>query len=263
MFFTSGLTTLRMMEFANFIQGLTSLRIYCLGTVSKKFDDYLNLYADLKNKYESLQFLATPLNLRPAKAVHRSDWKDQIVEELFRNIDEIFQTGKLSASDLKRIATLIANFEVNHELDFCSTWSEACTSADTYEDLWHGLGDAVVDLLKSRNYDAAVVAAFKHLDGQLQNALGVSPHEYYGEKLINLAFAPNIGKLQLGTNESEQQGMRNFFSGANAVFRNSSAHRFTKHTDFSAHTIIYMVAMMADMVRSLRPKKRRRKLSDA
>ena len=182
---------------------------------------------------------------------------------MFRNLDAIFQAGKLTSADLKTIATLIANFEVNHETEFQSNWLNACTSKHAYVFLMDGLDDAVVDLLKDKQYDAAVVAAFKHLDSQLQKTLKVSPHDFFGEKLVNLAFAPNSGKLQLGTSESEQLGLRNFFSGANAIFRNPSAHRFVKYDEWSAHAIIYTVAMMEEIVRSFKPKNKRKKQSGA
>jgi uncharacterized protein (TIGR02391 family) len=249
MTFTYGSASLLLIFYSEFTKRLTTLRVYCLGRVSGKFEDYFNLYAYLGDSYLMLKVHAAPEQV--------GHWKDPIAEELFSNLDAIFRSGKLAPNDLETIANLIANFEDKHEIEFRERWLDACNSKEPYRFLSHGLDEAVTNLLKKNEYDAAVVAAFKHLDGQLQKALGVPPHEQYGEKLINLAFAPHSGKLQLGTSESEQLGLRNFFSGAYAIFRNPSAHRFVKYTAFSALTIINMVAMMEETVRSLKPKKKR------
>ena len=88
----------------------------------------------------------------------------------------------------------------------------------------------------------------------MQKLLGLSSHEIYGEDLINKAFAPNTGLLQLDTNPNEQIGLRNFVSGANAIFRNPSAHRFMQFENFEAATIVAMVAVMARIANQLAKK---------
>lgn len=113
------------------------------------------------------------------------------------------------------------------------------------------LFSAVSELLNDQHNDEAVLTSFKYLDSHLQKLLMLSPHENYGEDLINKAFAPNTGMLQLSTNPSEQIGLRNLFSGANATFRNPSAHRFMSFEDFDANTIVAMVAVMARIASQL------------
>lgn len=77
-------------------------------------------------------------------------------------------------------------------------------------------------------------------------------NEYYGEELINFAFSPKSGALQLQSHPNEQNGIRNFFSGANAIFRNPSAHRFVDYDDKTAEAIIAMVAMMANLASEIK-----------
>ena len=76
MIFTSGGAFLLITDYSDFAKSLTSLRIYCLGRVSQKFEDYFNLYANLKDRYQLLQWKVTPFETETEK-----DWKDPIAEE--------------------------------------------------------------------------------------------------------------------------------------------------------------------------------------
>lgn len=114
--------------------------------------------------------------------------------------------------------------------------------------------ETVASLMKSHNYDAAVVEAFKFLEEQLRSILQVSADEYYGEKLINMAFAQNDGKLQMGRGDSEQKALRNFVSGAYALFRNPAAHRQVRFDEFSASTITNMVVLICDIANTIKSK---------
>ena len=112
---------------------------------------------------------------------------------------------------------------------------------------------ATIDsLLGSQNYDAAMVEAFKFLEERLRTILQVPAEEYYGERLINYAFAQNDGKLQIGGGESEQRGLRNLVSGAYAVFRNPAAHRQAQFDEFSVSAVVNIVVLICDLAQSIR-----------
>ena len=102
-------------------------------------------------------------------------------------------------------------------------------------------------LLENEQYSEAVLNAFKYLDKHLQTLLDITDSNVYGEELINKAFAPSSGSFQLDTHANEQIGLRNFFSGANALFRNPTAHRFTNFREEIGTAIIVMVGMMAQI----------------
>jgi uncharacterized protein (TIGR02391 family) len=110
------------------------------------------------------------------------------------------------------------------------------------------LVELTYELMKSEEYESAVLAAFKFIDSHLQTTIGCDPHEYYGEKLINYAFSTEKGKLLFSHHTSEQSGIRNFFSGANAIFRNPLAHRLIYLDEKTARAIIAMIAMMTDLI---------------
>jgi uncharacterized protein (TIGR02391 family) len=102
-------------------------------------------------------------------------------------------------------------------------------------------------LLDAGYYDEAVVNAFKVLDHRIRAACAEAP-DVYGEELINRAFAPDKGKLSQGLVESERRGLRNLVSGANAFFRNPSAHRFVNYDQATAETVIVLVSLLLKMM---------------
>ena len=113
------------------------------------------------------------------------------------------------------------------------------------------LFDVISNPLENNEYDAAVLAAFKYLDGILQRLAGVDSYQFYGEELINKVFSPGSGVLQMNTHPNEQIGLRNWFSGAYAVLRNPIAHRFVNLDEKLALSAIAMVALMAKMATEL------------
>ena len=113
---------------------------------------------------------------------------------------------------------------------------------DLKSDYSPALYEAVSKSFAADDYDATVIAAFKYLDSYLHKLLNVSPHDYYGEALINYAYSPNQGVIQMDTHPNEQAGLRNLISGALAIFRNPSAHRFMEYDQFTASTVIALVA---------------------
>lgn len=235
--------------YASFRQQLTWFRMYCADAQGKRHEDFIKGFDSLKSSCNTLSAYVS---------THPTEWRDKTIWELFRRVGAIIYADKLTSEGVAQVNEFIYEFEVRDEEGFRKRWFDLCVSIGASNTYLHALQQSVAILLKVNRYDEAVLAAFKYLDRHLQKILKVPSHEYYGEKLINYAFAPNSGKMQLGTIESEQQGLRNFFSGANALFRNPSAHRSNNHSAFSASVVIVMVAMMCQIAQDLKPRKPRK-----
>lgn len=201
-------------SYADFTRTRVWYRMYCVGKMGSKKDDYREGFESLQKAYHDLFDDYGD----PPESISR------LIEPIFKKISTILKARRFGETQINQIANLLWEFE-GTESQFRERFLEYRETEDgksTYED---ELLTAVTPLLKAEQYDAMVVEAFKFIDKRLQNILQVSPHEYHGESLINLAFAPNDGKLQLNADPNEQKGLRNFFSGANALFRNPAAHR--------------------------------------
>lgn len=153
----------------------------------------------------------------------------------------------LTDDHLDKIGNFLYSFEIKDELGFRRKCFELQISKIREEYYPIKLCDVVDDLMDHRQYESAILAAFKFLDSHLQALLNVDANHYYGEDLVNYAFSPNSGVLQLQSHPSEQAGIRNFFSGANAIFRNPSAHKFIEYDSKTTEVIVAMVAMMSNV----------------
>lgn len=225
-------------RYAGFCSALTWHRMYCTGRFGQKKQDYVDGFRNLFDAYEHLWDVDDE---KPP------DWQLQPLTNLFEAIRKVLNSKRITTEQVDRIGTLISEFQYNDERTLKANY----VKAQVHEDLMRGypkeLYEAVYGLLDSENTDEAIVTAFKFLDSHLQKLLGLTPFQYYGEDLINYAFAPKSGVLQLCADPNEQVGLRNFFSGANAIFRNPPAHRFIKHDLFFAASIVAMVSAMAHM----------------
>ncbi len=237
------------MDASQFSKSLASLRLHCLLGKSRNRDEYRKYFLAVKRRYYFMQ-------MRVSERSQDHRWKDPVVDELLLGIEDALNAVEFGDLSMKRIVNLIAVFEVKHEDEFLLRWVNAHERESAYFGIRRPLRNAVIDLLLSRQYESAIVAAFKYLDGQIQKATGATPHEHYGESLMNHAFAPGKGKLQLNSSESEQIGLRNLFSGANAVFRNPSAHRFVHYDQYSALSVVYLVSALSELVASFKQKRK-------
>ena len=240
-------------EYADFIGMLAWYRMYCANRCGSKKKDYAQGFSSLKQTVDNLK--------------HGMDQFTYIfspVNQLFASIETILKKRSLDAASIQEIANLLYEFESEKEQQFREKYLEAALekAARTYYS--RILFDTVHDLFEAESNDAIVMAAFKYLDNHLQQLLQIAPHESYGEDLINRAFAPNSGAIQLNTHANEQLGLRNFFSGTNALFRNPSAHRslfrgehavFPDVADSFAAAVVAMADMMAKMATRLYARK--------
>lgn len=230
---------------------VTWFRMYCAGRFGSNKADYLKGFGSLKSNYERLY------EYDENKDALKWNIQLQFFQHLVEKIEKILKANRISDSQLHQIRDLLWEFESEHEKDFRKAFFEKERELLTNSDYPSELFNSVVNLLDHGENEEAVLTAFKFLDKHIQKLLSVQSHQFYGEDLVNYAFAPNSGILQLGTHPNEQVGLRNFFSGANALFRNPSAHRFMHYDDFTGDAIIAMIAMMANFVSELAKTKKK------
>jgi len=244
------------MVFADYSDFSLALNEFCRfyeKKLGQSKNDYQTEFDKLKKAFEKLtQYLNLPADkMMPANS-------------FFEKTKAYLNAKNFSENQIVEIADLGREFQIQHEKIFSRTfWFYSISShKDDYyfkKGYSKELYKLVDDLFRHQQYEAAVTTAFKYLDEHLQKLLKVPPHKYYGEDLVNLAFAPNSGALQLNTHPNEQLGLRNLFSGAYAYFRNPTAHRFVEYDEFSAQSIIAMIALIAKTATLIAQKKKENK----
>lgn len=228
-------------EYADFVKHLVWFRMYCTGRFGNETKDYVKGFVELKALWEGLvQSYREDPSLRHLVAE---------VDQLIHSIDKLLR-GRITDDDIGKVAKLLFRFEQAEER-FREEYTEHKADRAVLRDYPEDLFRLVQPLFYNGKYDLAVLAAFRYLEGHIQKEVGVSPHDYFGENLINYAFSPQTGALQIAGHPNEQVGLRNFMSGAYAFFRNPSAHRAVKYDAFSAAAVVAMVAMMAKIVTQL------------
>ena len=224
-------------DYSRFISTLSWFRMYCVGSMGTDKNDYVTGFNSLKHYYDDLFYYEE----------EQPYWAKTGFGAILEKIQKILDMKYLNDERIAEIGDLLYVFETNDELGFSRKYFEYQRSKIVEEYYPSKLCDAVYDLMNHGEYESAVLAAFKFLDSHLQTLLNVDGKRYYGEDLINYVFSPNSGVLQLQGHPNEQIGIRNFFSGANAIFRNPSAHRFVEYNSTTAEAIVVTVAMLANL----------------
>lgn len=232
-------------EYADFIGTLTWYRMYCACKVSETKRDYQNGYKNLETRINDLKYT----NEIPSYVFRAAD-------KLLEDIGKILRKRNFDSGSLAQIGDLLYEFETNTESKFREHFLETALDGIGGRYYTESLFKKVQQLFDTGANDSIITESFKFLDKRLQDLLQLSTHESYGEDLIKRAFAPNTGSLQLNTHSNEQTGIRNFYSGANALFRNPSAHRslfsgddalFPGESDEFAAAIFSMIDIMSRM----------------
>ncbi len=225
-------------RYSGFTFALTWFRMYCAAAFGKRKQDYARGFRFLQDAYDHLW--DTDEQVLP-------EWEMKPTVTLMKSIKTLVNTKSFADEHVQKIAALIKEYQDKEEGAFRKRYVEGEVEYELKLHYPKGLPEAVRGLLKNDTTDEAVITAFKFLDTYLQKLTSASPYELYGEDLINHAFAPKTGILQLATAPNEQAGVRNFFSGANAIFRNPAAHRFIQRDQFFAAAIVAMVAAMIEL----------------
>jgi hypothetical protein len=85
------------------------------------------------------------------------------------------------------------------------------------------LDKELVERCAHKDYHDTLTNALAVLEDRMRSKLNVG-REYFGEKLINLAFNPEKGRLALGETSAGKEGTYLLFKGAFSFFRNPPAH---------------------------------------
>jgi len=104
-------------------------------------------------------------------------------------------------------------------------------------------------LIRMGAFDEAVRSAFVLLEERLRKA--VNKEGMTGTQLANYAFNSEKGPLAklLGYGQSEQDGLRELFSGAFKLFRNPTAHGVVGYSPAEGKAIIGLVDLMLKMLK--------------
>lgn len=232
-------------DFSDFTSKLSLFALFCYAKQGTTQHDYVTAF---KNVKESLNSLTEFRKL--------SDWTMKPVSDLFKKIDKVLSSKTISDAGPIEIYKLVKTFldnEIFTQLPegFKHHFLEEAIAGDAKEYYSEGLFRAIGDSLEVGNYDGAVLDAFKYLDESLRELTRIDSLQIYGEELVNKIFSPNSGLLQLNTHPNEQVGLRNWFSGANAIFRNPLAHRFVHLDEKKAFSAIAMIALMLKIAAEL------------
>lgn len=128
-------------------------------------------------------------------------------------------------------------------IDTVATWSAGLLDV--------GLAAAVAGSWRSGEYDAAVRAAFVHLEQRMRAVGAVPPNEsVVGRRLVNRVL-PGNGPSEMWTadgfmghlNDGEQSGARELLNGSLSLFRNATAHRETGYALEEAEDILHLVSL--------------------
>jgi uncharacterized protein (TIGR02391 family) len=98
-------------------------------------------------------------------------------------------------------------------------------------------------------FDEGVRSAFVLLEERLRKAVG--EEQMTGTQLANFAFSPGKGPLakQLGDTLSEQEGLRELYSGAFKLFRNPTAHGVVEYSAAEGKAIIGLVDLLLRLLK--------------
>lgn len=167
--------------YTNFWKTLTWYRMYCVANFGKDKSDYKKGFDALKAAFKELE-----------EYDDVSKYIKSPVTELFEEIKVRLEQKRFSQEDVAYISNLLWEFEKKRE-DFTGSYISANLRASAEKNLPEGM-HSILWTLDNGETNAGIVEAFKYLDWLLQSFLGVSPHDYYGESLVNLAFSPGDGK---------------------------------------------------------------------
>jgi uncharacterized protein (TIGR02391 family) len=236
---------------------------------------YTNWYVDFIKKWYSFYSLCIAQYVKPRERYEqefnslRSIYFQHIIEvlgsqkivekakptKIIRDIDKLLAESNCEFVTIREnIIRVMDEFTSEEEQSFRDLYHARYMWDEARRGYSSQLAYAVNDLLDAYKFDEAVVSAFKTLDKHLRDILKIEDFELYGEKLINEAFGKN-GKLHLDTHDGEQSGLRNLVSGANALFRNSAAHREVRFSKSSAQAVIALVALVMRLSTSVADRK--------
>jgi uncharacterized protein (TIGR02391 family) len=210
-------------EYIRFLMDcVVRFHIYCEGRLGESREDYVGRLDGLREWYKELIKDTPGLN-------------DGVMRWLVRSLEIAISDGKTPDEIADACENLLRKFIFVREEEFRREYLDKNASKAARSAFSDHLYFQVKTHLDNGNYDSAIVEAFKCLDTHLQRILNFGPEDrQFGDSLINKAFAPDTGGLQLNTDPNEQKGLRNFVAGANAIFRNPSAHRSVFNLDLES-----------------------------
>lgn len=109
------------------------------------------------------------------------------------------------------------------------------------------LAEKVRPLFIRGDYDIAVFQAFKEIEIRVRKS-GDYPDTLVGVVLMNQAFSPENGKLNIFQVKSEKIACHNLFSGAIGLFKNPTSHRDVPIKVLEASDLIHFANYLLRLV---------------
>ncbi|MBI4644731.1 MAG: TIGR02391 family protein [Deltaproteobacteria bacterium] len=108
--------------------------------------------------------------------------------------------------------------------------------------------DKSFELLAKRQFESAVLQAFKFLEIRIREKAGLSKDEI-GIKLIRKAFYPNKGILSnMALPVAEREAMANYIAGAYGLYKNPCSHRAVEMEFLEAFERIVIASNILKMI---------------
>lgn len=95
--------------------------------------------------------------------------------------------------------------------------------------------------LKNARFDTRLREAGVILENRLRGMVGPNGHGQTGARLVDLAFAPNVGVLQVSDVTGEQVGLQSLYRGAIQFIRNPPMHKLIEYPEQTAYTLLTMI----------------------
>jgi len=104
------------------------------------------------------------------------------------------------------------------------------------------------ELLSMRQFDSAVLQAFKCIEIAIREKCGFSDEDY-GVSLIRKAFKPQTGSLtDYSVPVSEREALAHFIAGAYALYKNPCSHKHVEMDFYEAYERIVVASKIMKIV---------------
>lgn len=95
--------------------------------------------------------------------------------------------------------------------------------------------------LKNARFDTRLREAGVILENRLRGLVGSKGQGLTGSKLVDVAFTPNSGVVQVSEIAGEQVGLQSLYRGAIQFIRNPPMHKLIEYPEQTAYTLLTMI----------------------
>jgi len=226
-------------EYSEFRLEIEHFKEYCLMYKQQwgnDRDEYISLLKSFERAYERFSHLY-------------GEYVQHDIEKFITRVNAILHRPKFTRQSVDELYHLAEQLEMKCDDELLPQFLEKRALKLSSDNFSAEIIKNVSVLIDVGQFDSAVVEAFKAFEDELTSLLNTSPSIYSGSKLADYAFGES-GKIQLNTTTGEQQGLRNLYASAFALFRNPSAHHAVGHDEISTNTIVALLGLVMKIAKS-------------